>query len=97
MSPDNTVADRLVADDRRHAAAQDSTGRGRTAMIIGIVALVVSPIGVLGWIIGAAAVGVGAVSLRRPGSSRQARIAVILGLAAIVVATFFETLSISLS
>ena len=90
-------ADRMFTEVRRRAAAQRTAGRGRTAMITGIVALVVSPVGVLGWIIGAVALGLGAVSLRQPSSARHARIAMILGFGAIIVATFFETLSISLS
>ena len=97
MSSEHAVADRMLTGVRRRAAAQRSAGRGRTAMITGIVALVVSPVGVLGWIIGAVALGLGAVSLRQPGTARQARIAIILGFGAIIVATFFESLSISLS
>ena len=96
MDSDNTVADRLVGDARRKTAKHQSPGLGRTAMIIGIVALVVSPISIAGWIVGATAVGVGIAAVRRPVPPKQARIGIILGAAAILVGVFFYTLALSI-
>jgi hypothetical protein len=96
MDPDNTVADRLVGDARRKTAKNESPGLGKIAMIIGIVALVVSPISIAGWIVGAAAVGTGVAALRRPVPPKQARIGITLGAAAILVGVFFYTLALAI-
>jgi hypothetical protein len=97
MSSDNTVADRLVGDARRKTAREGSPTLGRIAMIVGIVALVVSPISIAGWIVGATAVGLGVAALRRTAPPKQAKIGISLGVAAILIGVFFYTLVIALS
>lgn len=98
MSTHNAITDRLITDARRKIAKQERAvaTRGRTAMIVGIVALVVSPMSVAGWVLGAVTLGLGTASMRRPESARHARIALVLGLSALAVATFFETFSIAI-
>ncbi|MFC5211657.1 hypothetical protein ACFPM0_34610 [Pseudonocardia sulfidoxydans] len=95
---DNAVADRLLSEARKRTAQQHKapTGRGRIAMIVGIVALVVSPISIAGWVVGLVTLGLGLTAVRKPDQAKLARIALVLGAAAIFVATFFFTLSISL-
>ncbi|WP_214404228.1 hypothetical protein [Pseudonocardia lacus] len=96
MSSDNTVADRLVGDARRKTARNESPALGKIAMIVGIVALVVSPISIAGWVVGATAVGLGAAALRRTAPPKQAKIGLGLGVAAIMIGVFFYTLVIAL-
>jgi hypothetical protein len=97
MSSDNSVADRLVGEARRKTAREESPTLGKVAMIVGIVALVVSPISIAGWVVGAAAVGLGASALRRTAPPKQAKIGIGLGVAAILIGTFFYTLVIALT
>ena len=97
MDSDHNVADRLVGDARRKTAKNESPGLGKIAMIVGIVALVVSPISIAGWIVGAAAVGLGVTALRRPVPPKQARLGIILGSVAILVGVFFFTLNLAMS
>jgi hypothetical protein len=94
MSTDNTVADRLLTEARKKTARQESPGLGKIARIVGIVALVVSPISIAGWVLGSLALGLGVAALQRPVSARNAKIAIALGAAAILVGVFFFTLSI---
>lgn len=97
-STDNAVADRLLSEARKRTAQQHKapTGRGKIAMIVGIVALVASPISIAGWVLGLLTVGLGLAAVRRPDQAKLAKIALALGVGAIFVATFFFTLSISL-
>jgi hypothetical protein len=55
MSSENTVADRLLEDARKKTAKSESPALGKAAFIVGIVALLVSWISILGWIFGAIA------------------------------------------
>jgi hypothetical protein len=96
MDSDNTVADRLVGDARRKTAKHESPGLGKVAMIIGIIALVVSPISIAGWVVGGAAIVVGVLAVRRPVPPEQARIGIILGAAAVLVGVFFYTLALAI-
>jgi hypothetical protein len=96
MSSDNTVADRLLDDARRKTARNESPALGKIAMIVGIVALVVSPISIAGWVVGATAVGLGVTALRRTAPPKQAKIGIWLGAAAILIGVFFYTLVIAL-
>ncbi|NMH99055.1 hypothetical protein [Pseudonocardia acidicola] len=91
MSTENTVADRLVDDARKKTAKQESPTLGKAGLIVGIIAVIASPVSIAGWILGLAALVLGAVSVRRPMSAKQAQIAMVLGFAALVVATFFFT------
>ena len=97
MSSDNTVTDRLLGDARRKTARSGSPGLGKAAMIVGIIALVVSPISIAGWIVGATAVGMGVAALRRTAPPKQARLGIGLGVAAILVGVFFYSLAVALS
>jgi hypothetical protein len=96
MDSDNSVADRLIGDARRKTAKNESPGLGKIAMIVGIIAVVVSPISIAGWVVGAAAVGLGIVAVRRPVPPKQARVAIVLGCAAILIGVFFYTLALAL-
>jgi hypothetical protein len=95
MSSENDVADRLLSEARKKTAKQDSPKLGKVAFIVGIIALVLSPISILGWVFGAAAVGMGAAAVRRPVSAKRAKIAIALGVVAILIGTFFFTLNIA--
>jgi hypothetical protein len=96
MSSEN-VADRLLSEARKKTAKQDSPKLGKVALIVGIIAVIVSPISILGWIGGAAAVGTGVAAMRRPVSAKRGKIAIALGAAAILVGVFFFTLNLALS
>jgi hypothetical protein len=96
MSTENTVADRLLADARRRSAKSESPKLGKAALIVGIIALIVSPVSVLGWIGGITALVLGAAAARRPVSAKRAKIAMALGAAAILVGVFFFTLAITM-
>ncbi|GAY12373.1 hypothetical protein [Pseudonocardia sp. N23] len=95
---ENAVADRLLSEARKRTAHQQKapTGRGKIAMIVGIVALVASPISIAGWVFGLVTLGMGISAVRRPDQAKLAKIAIALGAAAIFVGTFFYTLSISM-
>jgi hypothetical protein len=95
MSTENTVADRLLEEARRRTAKQESPKLGKLAMIVGVLALIVSPISILGWIGGATALGLGGAAVRRPVCAKQAKIAMYLGAAAILVGVFFFSLAIA--
>jgi hypothetical protein len=95
MSQDNTVADRLLAEARKKTARQQSPVLGKVALIVGIVALVASPISIVGWVGGLAAIGLGIAAVRNPDTAKLAKIAMGLGFAAILVGVFFFTLNIA--
>ncbi|MGQ0574364.1 MAG: hypothetical protein ACT4RN_09190 [Pseudonocardia sp.] len=95
MSTDNTT-DRLLADAREKTARGDSPKLGKIALIVGVIALIASPISILGWILGATAVGLGVAGMKRPASAKQAKIGLGLGVAAILVGLFFFNLIIAL-
>lgn len=95
MSTDNTT-DRLLADAREKTARDDSPKLGKIALIVGVIALICSPISILGWTLGAAAVVVGVVAMKRPAAAKQAKIGIGLGVAAILVALFFFNLVIAM-
>lgn len=95
MSSENNVADRLLTDARKKTAKQESGGLGKIALIVGVIALLASPISIAGWVLGAAAVVLGAISVRRPLAAKSAKIAIGLGVAAILVGVFFFTLNIA--
>lgn len=96
MSSENDVADRLLNEARKKTARQqDGSMLGKIALGIGIVAALVSPISILGWVFGLAAVGTGVAAVRRPASAKLAKIAITLGVLAILVGVFFFTLNIA--
>jgi hypothetical protein len=96
MSTENTVADRLLEDARKKTAKSESPALGKAAPIVGVVAMVVSWISILGWIVGAAAVGLGAAAVRRPASAKQAKIAMTLSAAATLIGVFFFTPNVAM-
>ena len=96
MSSENDVADRLLSEARKKTAKQDSPKMGKLALIVGIIAVIVSPVSILGWIVGAAAVGMGVVAVRRPVSQKRGKIAIVLGVVAILVGVFFFTLNLAM-
>lgn len=95
MSTDKTVADRLLEDARAKTAREESPTLGKIALIVGVLAVLVSPISILGWVFGAAALGVGVAAVRRPAAAQQAKIAMVLGVVAILVGVFFFTLNVA--
>jgi hypothetical protein len=95
MSTENTVADRLLQDARRRTAKSESPKLGKAALIVGVVAVIVSPVPLAAWILGATALGLGSAAGRRPVSVKRAKIAMLLGTAAIVLGVFFFTLVLS--
>ena len=96
MSSENTVTDRLLDDARKKTARQEKPASGKPALIVGIIALLASPVSILGWIIGAAALVMGVMAVRKPEAAKQGKIAIGLGVAAILVGVFFFTLNISM-
>lgn len=96
MSSENPVADRLLSDARKKTARQESDMLAKAALAVGIVGLLVAGfIPLFGWILGAVAGGMSIPGMRRPVSAKIARIALVIGVGAILVATFFFTLAIS--
>ena len=69
MSSENDVADRLLAEARKKTAKQESPKLGKISLIIGIIALIVSPVSIAGWVFGLAAVGTGVTAVQ-PGCPR---------------------------
>ena len=96
MSSENDVADRLLSQARKKSAREgDSSKLGKVALGVGIVALLVSPVSILGWIVGLGAVGTGVAGVRKPESAKLSKIAIALGVAAILVGVFFFTLNLA--
>lgn len=95
MTSENTVADRLLTDARKKAARQESPALGKVALLVGALALLVSPISIAGWIAGITAIGIGGAAVRRPAAAKLAKIAIALGVTAILVGIFFYTLNVS--
>lgn len=96
MTAPNPVAERLLAEARKKTARQHSAVLARVALAIGVVAVLVSPISLLGWMTGATALVLGLAAARRPIGTEQARIAVGLGFAAILIGVFFFTMNIAM-
>ena len=96
MSTENTIVDRLLEDARKKTAKSESPTLGKAALVVGGIALLVSSISILGWIFGATAIGVGAAAVRRPVSAKQAKIAMAMGGAAILIGVFFYTLNVAM-
>jgi hypothetical protein len=96
MSSDNSVTDRLLNEARRKTARTGSPKLGKAALIVGVVAVIVSPVSILGWVVGAVALGMGYSAAQRPVSKKRGRIAMVLGFAAILIGVFFYTLTIAM-
>jgi hypothetical protein len=90
------VADRLLSEARKKTKRESSPILAKAALIVGVIALLVSPISIAGWVVGVAAIGMGVPAINRP-EGKRAKIAIVLGFAAILVATFFFTLNIARS
>jgi hypothetical protein len=96
MSSDNSVTDRLLNDARKKTARTGSPKLGKAALIVGVLAVIVSPVSILGWLVGAVALGMGYSAAQRPVSKKRGRIAMVLGFAAILIGLFFYTLIIAM-
>jgi hypothetical protein len=96
MSSENSVTDRLLNDARKKTARTGSPKLGKAAVIVGVLAVIVSPVSVLGWLVGAVALGMGYSAAQRPVSKKRGRIAMVLGFAAILIGLFFYTLIIAM-
>ncbi len=96
MPTKDDITDRLLTDARKKTARLQSPMLAKAAMIVGIVAVLVSWITIAGWILGTAALSMGVPGMQRSVAAKQARIAVVLGVIALVIATFFFTLNIAL-
>ena len=77
MSSENTVTDRLLDDARKKTARQEKPAAGKPALIVGVIALLVSPVSILGWIVGAVAIVLGARVVKHPTAAKQGKIAVL--------------------
>jgi hypothetical protein len=93
MSTENTVANRLLEDARRRTARNEISKLAKAGVIVGVIALIVCPFSILGSLGGATALGLGGAAVRRPASAKQAKIAMYLGAAAILVGVFFFSLA----
>ena len=82
MSSENSVADRLLSEARKKTARTESPKLGKAALIVGVVAVVVSPVSILGWLVGATALGMGYSASQRSVSRTRGRIAMVLGFVA---------------
>lgn len=96
MSSENSLTDRLLSEARRKTARTESPKLGKAALIIGVIAIIVSPVSILGWSVGATALGMGYSAAQRPVSRQRGRIAMVLGFGAILIGVFFYTLSIAM-
>ena len=96
MSSENSVTDRLLNEARKKTARTGSPKLGKAALIVGVLAVIVSPVSILGWLVGAVALGMGYSAAQRPVSKKRGRIAMVLGFAAILIGVFFYTLTIAL-
>lgn len=96
MSQDHSVADRLVTDARKKTARQESPVLAKAAMIVGIIAALVSPISIAGWATGVVAIVLGGTALSRKVEVQKAKIGLVLGVVAILVGVFFFTLNIAM-
>ena len=96
MSSDNPVADRLVTDTDKKTERTQSPALAIAALIVGVVAIVAAALVPLaGWVLGAVTIGLGVPGMQRETSAKQSKIAVVLGVAAILVGVFFFTLKIA--
>lgn len=89
------TTDRLLADARKKTARAESPVMGKAALIVGIIALVVSPISIAGWVGGIAALVLGGLAVRDEQTAKFGKIALVLGFAAILVGVFFFTMNIA--
>ena len=96
MTSDNPVADRLVTDARKKTERLQSPILAKAALIVGIVGLLAAGfMPIAGWVLGAVTIGLGVPGMQREVSAKQAKIAVLIGVAAILVGVFFFTLKIA--
>ncbi|GAA5157327.1 hypothetical protein GCM10023321_35420 [Pseudonocardia eucalypti] len=90
MTSDNPVAEQLVADARKNADKPANGPIGIAALVLGLVALAGSGlVPVLGWVLGAVAIVVAVLGLRRPDSANNAKIGLGAAVLALAAATFF--------
>ena len=95
MTMENPLADKLLNDARKKTARVDNPSMTKAALIVGIVAALTSPVSIAGWVLGLTAIGLGVPGSQRPLTAQHARIAIVLGVVAILVGTFFFTLNMA--
>ncbi|HEX4252859.1 MAG TPA: hypothetical protein VH008_33665 [Pseudonocardia sp.] len=95
MTTDNPLADKLLDDARKKTARMDNPTMAKAALIVGIVAVLASPVSIAGWVLGLTAIGLGVPGSQRPLTAQQARIAIVLGVVAILIGLFFFSLNIA--
>ncbi|HTK61804.1 MAG TPA: hypothetical protein VL595_05475 [Pseudonocardia sp.] len=95
MSSDNPTADRLVSDARKKTASEGSpvlAGIGIVLAVAGAIALILigdaTQGATAGWITGAIAAALGATSVKKGVAVKLAKVALVLGVLVILVATF---------
>ncbi|MDQ2706415.1 MAG: hypothetical protein M3Z25_01680 [Actinomycetota bacterium] len=93
MTSDNPTADRLLSDARKKTAALESPMLAYIGIALAAIGLIVGAtvIPLVGWVLGAAAVALGGVSLKRDVAVKLARIALLIGVVAILATTFNVT------
>lgn len=89
MTSDNPTADRLLSDARKKTAQLESPMLAQIALVVGVLAVGAGAlVPMVGWVLGAVGAGMAMVSIHRVPAVKLARIALILGGAGILVATF---------
>jgi hypothetical protein len=95
MSSDNPTADRLVSDARKKTASQGSpvlAWIGIAIAVVGAACLVLigdaTQGATAGWVTGAIAAALGATSIKKGVAGNLAKVALVLGVIVILVATF---------
>ena len=92
MTSDNPTADRLVSDARKKTAAQESPRLATIALVVGGLGVILgSLVAAAGWVLGAIAIGLSGMSLKRGAGVKLAKIGVIVGVVAVLVGTFCFT------
>ncbi|MGQ0481506.1 MAG: hypothetical protein ACT4O0_10850 [Pseudonocardia sp.] len=96
MTSDNPTADRLLSDARKKTAQLESPLMAQIALALGVLAVISGAlVPIAGWVLGALAAGLAVVSIQRVVAVKLARIALIAGIAGILVATFRFSLYIA--
>jgi hypothetical protein len=95
MSSENIIAGRSAPGAGHEATDREQAALGTAAVVVGGVAVLVSPISILGWIAGVTALGMGTAAALRPVSTRQGSTALALGAVAILISAAFFAMHIA--
>jgi hypothetical protein len=89
MTSDNPTADRLLNDARKKSAAQESPLLAQIGMALGAIGIISGAfVPAAGWGLGLIAAVLGGITVQRPAVAKLAKIAIVVGVVAILVATF---------